>query len=428
MAENEGAAAGPIMPGPDGTAEQWAIYFRDSAQGLQAQNAQLFAQLQQQQQLNAELRAYIQALPQGGGAPPVGPNGGGALGQAPVNPPARYNVALQTFSGTGWSEYRRWECSIQHCITANGWTFPRAAAAVLASCRDNAADIVRGIAEENFPDWPTLQAALRRLFMSPSFRNQARSQFEGHVQQKGENLPTYHGILQSLYNSAYEPQERVPRVLIDKFIAGIRDSKLHELFHTRITIVGRPATYDNALEVGMNIAAELEITGIERGKWASGKGGTSASPMAMPNYSQNGVDSTPTSGEAMDVNTLNYCTHHRVETHDTANCRALTTTSLTPRKSNGGNGANGASGEKKMEKQRAPKVPGPNDICGLCRGKGHWRRQCPSDPKIAKVSNPKAGGRNVNSVEDTEKDEELKENEGSEEEYPNDGWDEEEED
>ena len=46
MAENEGAAAGPIMPGPDGTAEQWAIYFRDSAQGLQAQNAQLFAQLQ----------------------------------------------------------------------------------------------------------------------------------------------------------------------------------------------------------------------------------------------------------------------------------------------------------------------------------------------------------------------------------------------
>ena len=204
---------------------------------------------EQLQRIDQQLQLHTQALadaqqaqgvfPPQQQAPPAGgdPNAANnpqAQAPAVMPPPARVEVRLMAFSGSEHSEYSRWESHVTRCLAANGWTFPRAAHAILSALKDKAADMASQIDGDNYRDWPALREDLRRLFLSTSYRAKARAEYEKRKQLDGEDLCTYHGLLVSLRNDAFIPAERSEPRLIEHFIAGIKNEETHKQMHVNM--------------------------------------------------------------------------------------------------------------------------------------------------------------------------------------------------
>lgn len=332
------------------------------SQVAQANTAQILTNLVNQQGQQAQLVAEAAAQGEAaeGGA-------GGPRAQVVVVPRGqpRAEVRLRNFSGGTPDEYRRWEDHVGRCLQANDWQFPRAAHAILSAFQDKAADMARTLEGAGYANWEALKTDLRRIFMSPSYRNTARAQFENRIQQDGEDLATYHGLLLSLRNSAYEAPDRNEGRLIERFIAGIKDSKLHENLHFLVAAGNGPVTYEGALEIALRVKSEWEIIELEnRRKKYGGKLDYRKSAMTTPQPMELGAVMNK------------YCSFHKVNSHNTNECKAKQKAG--GKVSNQFKNKGGFNKNKSQQADKGKRTPGPNDKCGKCKGYGHWRRHCPS--------------------------------------------------
>ena len=235
---------------------------------------------------------------------------------------------------------------------------------------------------------------LRRLFVSPAHRQQARALYERRVQLPGEPVKIYHGLLHQLYNDAYEKAEQKEASLIEHFVRGLRDERIANRLLELEVEKKFPKTYDEALEMVLHYNAQ-------HAKLAKSKAQDSRKcelelrqyrewlrDLKEPKREKEVKSTTTFTPEPMEVDA---CKLHPFSPHTDADCRV----------------------QKKRKKQQlqkkakvvsqatkavpatssTPTVPPrkrksnlPRNVCAKCRQTGHWAKDCPGKAGQDQVS------------------------------------------
>jgi hypothetical protein len=209
------------------------------------------AQIQQMQgqidQLAAGLNALNLQIQQ---APPAAP-------AAP--PPVRFRLNFDTYSFEGpdpQAAFDNFEQNVRVVSAAMQYPFPDVCNAIIGQLRGRAAQMVRDIVGNynQFADLNAFLTRLRQIFVSPAYQEKARAAFYLRLQQKGETIIAFHGIMRALWEKAFPADQRQEVTLIRQFIAGLINPKIMEQLHIRNFV-----TSQEALAEAMRFEGTYEI-------------------------------------------------------------------------------------------------------------------------------------------------------------------------
>jgi hypothetical protein len=267
-------------------------------------------------------------------------------------------VRLDTFSNHEGESYEQWAFHVEMSLQAKELHPPQSIYTILGALRGQALDIGRSLKEQitHYSSNQDFLTALRSLFVSPAHQHQARALFERRIQEKGESVKVFHGLLLQLFNDAFNDKERREADIIDHFVSGLQDRNIRSKLHDLRVINMFPATYTKVLDICLYYMAEKEKIAIEDGRIRSG------------GYVSNGRANRNTQ-EPMDINS---CKIHPSSTHTNDQCRQQSKkkngqVKTSQSKTNFNNNNNNSNSAKS------------NDKCYKCNKNGHWAKDCRSN-------------------------------------------------
>ena len=185
------------------------------------------------------------------------------------------SLQLTVYSGS--TPFDKWALHVKTRVKARGAKPPHALWEIVSALEGEALDVATPIIDqvETYETVEALLRALRDKFVSPAHKHQARARFESRVQQRGESVKVFHGLLQQLFHDAYDVSERNMQVLIEHFIAGLQDRRINLRIHEMYALGTQPTTYAAALEQVLALMAEYKRSAMEtervqsrgRGHW-----------------------------------------------------------------------------------------------------------------------------------------------------------------
>ena len=354
------------------------------------------AAIQEQQQRIVQLTQQMQAL----------------QGQLNVQPGAaivRWNLKFDTFSFEGPSpaqDYDRFEQNCRMVSRVMGYQVPDVCFAILGQLRGKAADMGRSLigTEGDYANIDAFFTRLRSLFVSPAYQEKARSAFLSRIQQPGESVIAFHGILRALWENAYQVAERQEINLIRQFIAGLQDPRINERLH----LTPQP-NYNAALEEALRLEGTYEVIKIEAQRRSQ-----NGKPAGLHSHVY-----SPAGGfgpEPMDIGHVSFDQNLRGHGRGSYGYRRGLNRGQNYRRGNDyrryPNSYNRNPGQwrnlnnnptRKDETEKNPSLRIDKDECRRCHQKGHWEKDCkkPQDPKRDSKNwkqgkNPR---KNVNAIE-----------------------------
>jgi hypothetical protein len=314
-----------------------------------AQNQQMQGQIDQLVQgLNA-LHAQVQNIPAAAAAAPV-----------------RFRLHFDTYSfeePDPQSAFDNFEQNVRVVTAAMGYPFPDVCNAVIGQLRGKAAQMVRDLVGNynQFADLNAFLARLRQVFVSPAYQEKARAAFYLRLQQKGESIVAYHGIMRALWEKAFPADQRQEVTLIRQFIAGLISPKIMEQLHIR-----NFNTSQEALNEAMRFEGTYEILAMNIRR-RENRGQLEPNPhMFLDTHSSVKGTSASSAPEPMEVGNFN----------QRGNSRGR------GRGGNRGRGRGNQSNHNSTGQQNHQKKKDVNEIgkdqCRKCLGFGHWAPDCPS--------------------------------------------------
>jgi len=240
----------------------------DPLQALQQLNNQVHNLQQLNNQVHNLQQAFDAAAAAAAAAPPAAP-----LAVAPVQVGPRFRLQFAEFDAEGRNpevDFETWEQRVRLVCGAQGYAYNEMLIqAILALFKGRAALMIRSLghdaAELNTLD--VLLERLRQIFVSPAYRDKARSAFYSRVQQKNETLIAFHATLRSLWERAFDAADQNERILVKQFIASISNK---EVMKQLLLENDEDATYQNVLEEAMRIEGTLEILQLNQERLARG--------------------------------------------------------------------------------------------------------------------------------------------------------------
>jgi hypothetical protein len=220
--------------------ETYNIDARADVQNLDARHNDLDLHLigiRRQQVAAADIMRDMQASPTST-SPPPDPN---AVQQNPnpvlIRDNSDYNVKFLEFAFDGkepQDDFERFETNVRVVSTTMGYTAPRVCRAIVSQCRGKALDIAKLLLDSGivYDDLDVFLTDLRKLFVSPAHAAKAKTIFVQRDQKHKETAIEYHSSLNVLYKRAYTLLERNSMgesVLVDRFIAGLKSTRICEL-------------------------------------------------------------------------------------------------------------------------------------------------------------------------------------------------------
>lgn len=327
------------------------------------------------------------------GAPGPGGAPGGAVGEAPAGVAAggglgtqgKYSLKFQTYTGEAgdvFADFLRFEQNVRLVSTVMNYKMPTVATAILGQLRGRAADIGRALRDRE-AEYATLDAfldKLRSLFVSPAYREKARAAFLSRKQGHDESIIVFHGILLALHEAAYAEADRQVATLIRQFISGLKNPEI-----VKQLIIGKPATYQEALESALKWEGDLDIVALTL-QWQKkgGSGVLSHSIAGTPSNPGNGY------GEPMEIGAVGRgrgrAGRGRKIRPPGRRTSSVRTRSMTrPTRSTNVFALQTQTRFRGRNPQRAPSVgpsrsvsavrPGTGN-CFNCNKPGHWAREC----------------------------------------------------
>ena len=374
---------------------------------------QIQHQQQQIEQLTQQLHAMQARMAERGPQP----------GPPPPAPVVRWNLKFDTFSFEGPNpaqDYDRFEQNCRMVCQVMGYQVPEVCYAILGQLRGKAADMGRSLlgTERDYADLDEFLGRLRSLFVSPAYREKARSAFLSRIQQPDESIIAFHGILRSLWEKAYTEAERQEVHLIRQFVAGIQDIRVNERLH-----LNPQADYNATLAEALRLEGTFEVINIEaKRRSLNGKMNVLQS-QAFPQASQGGPEAMEIGNVSMHRNPRgrgNYHSNQRGRSyHNTYSRNHYRGHQQNQSRGRGqtryGPGHRGqSSNNSERRKEENPKSQSSDSVsaiakdeCRRCHQKGHWARNCTKKPW---ESNSRRGnwkpnhysGRNTNAIGEEE--------------------------
>lgn len=167
-------------------------------------------------------------------------------------------------------DFETWEQRIRLVCGAQGYIYNETLIqAILALFKGRAALMVRSLGHDiaELGTLDILLGRLRQIFVSPAYRDKARAAFHGHTQQKGESLLAFWATLQSLYDRAFDANDRNERILIRQFVSSIANE---EIMKQLLLQNNEDATYQEVLDEAMRIEGTLELVQLHKIRLAHG--------------------------------------------------------------------------------------------------------------------------------------------------------------
>jgi hypothetical protein len=277
------------------------------------------------------------------------------------------------------TRFREWEIKTTCLVQANQFPWPQLFYALLGCLEGEAALIASTLRTQvdEIHDIHELFNRLRRLFISDSYREKAKSSFLTRIQAEGENLVTYHGSLRAMFDEAYQ-QGGAQEVLIDHFIAGLRNFKVSEYLHMN---PDHRRTYDAVLNGAIFAESQFEVMASERQRYKAG-GGIRADNRT---YRQTMDHEEPMDLSSVQTSKLK-CAYCGRLGHSAQQCRQLQNRPArgNSSKTRDGRGARRTSSNRSANavdevnaiEERKTRTANPEDICFNCGLKGHFAREC----------------------------------------------------
>ena len=380
---------------------------------------QLQIQQQQIEQLTQQLQAMQVRMAERGPQP-------GPMQGPPPAPVVRWNLKFDTFSFEGPNpaqDYDRFEQNCRMVCQVMGYQVPEVCYAVLGQLRGKAADMGRSLigTERDYADLNEFLGRLRSLFVSPAYREKARSAFLSRIQQPDESIIAFHGILRSLWEKAYTETERQEVHLIRQFVAGIQDIRVNERLH-----LSPQADYNATLAEALRLEGTFEVINIEAKRRSLNGRMNVLQSQAFPPVVQGGHEAMEIGNVSMhNRNTRgrgNYQANQRGRGYHNAYSRNYYRGQYQnqargrgyPRYGSGNRGQSYGNAERKREEppknQSSESVSAiAKDECRRCHQKGHWAKNCTKKPWELKNrrGNWKPNhysGRNTNAIGEEEYD------------------------
>lgn len=347
--------------------------------------------IQQQQQqiehLTQQLQAMQVQLAEGQQPQPAGP-------AAPV---IRWNLKFDTFSFEGPNpaqDYDRFEQNCRMVCQVMRYNVPEVCYAILGQLRGKAADMGRSLVgtERDYADLNAFLNRLRSLFVSPAYREKARSAFLSRIQQPDESIIAFHGILRSLWEKAYTEAERQEVHLIRQFVAGIQDIRVNEKLH-----LNPQADYNATLTEALRLEGTFEVINIEaKRRNLNGKMNILQSQTFVP-ASNNGPEAMEIGNVSIHQNRYprgrgGYYTPNRGRGYNNAYSRNQYRGNYYQSRGRSqyhygsGNRSQSYNNYEKKKEETNKNQPQESvaaiakDECKRCHQKGHWAKNCPKKP------------------------------------------------
>ena len=217
-----------------------------------------------------------------------------APGPAPIQAGIRFRgIQFAEFDAEGRNpevDFETWEQRVRLVCGAQGYPYnENLIQAILALFKGRAALMVRSLGHDagELDTLDVLLERLRHIFVSPSYRDKARSAFYGRTQLKGESLIAFWATLRSLYERAFNAADQNERILVKQFIASISNK---EIMRELLLNNDEDATYQNILDEAMRIEGTLEILQLNQERLArGGQLSTQQNMMMFPSNSRGGA-------------------------------------------------------------------------------------------------------------------------------------------
>ena len=267
----------------------------------------------------------------------------------------RSEIKFESFDGKGGdSAFMLWSVHVKMVLKSLDLEPPHSLYAIMGALRGDALNIAQTL-EEKIPTFTSNEsflAALKNLFVSPAHKHKARADFERRVQNKGESVKVFHGLLLQLFNDSFEEAEREIRQsdLIDHFVAGLRSKQIRAKLHDLKIIDLYPQTYSKALDLVLFYQAEKERIELEEARLNMG----GRLPPSESKRSEDGV-------EPMDIGAVKgkYGARPKWKSH--------------PNKSDNKDGKSDKDEKSNSKPQNKAKK---DDTCRSCGKMGHWAKDC----------------------------------------------------
>ncbi len=201
----------------------------------------------------------------------------------------RFETRITPFYGKPGESYAAFERHAKLICDNNGWPVKNAVMSVLSAMRDQASDITANMAtaEGSYKSVDEFFVQLRKLFVTPAFKQVAQAAFHTRVQKTDESVRIFHGRLAKMWWDAYgeeeepwrlDPTAKVPEDrpnardeirgykswrLITQFVKGIRERGLRAALKNRLVATGEIKNYTQALEMVLKIQVDRDELRME---------------------------------------------------------------------------------------------------------------------------------------------------------------------
>ena len=347
-----------------------------------------------------------------------------------------------TKHGVSPLEFSRFENISYLCKETNKWTDQETLLHVLGNLHGNAADNARSLSRkiEDYTNLREFFQKLRERFVSIAHRAIAQVNFKDIVQQKDENIRSFHARLRTAWFDAFGKEEEPwlfdtnikpptgvnpgqpgesSQTLIKHFLQNLRSDVIR--LHMRNTAHSTNSpyiSYSKCLEDALYFSYSFGQLDAERRRFQV----ADRHKPFMPTFDSPHVHYSYTTGDfghsrqgrgsnevpaelsvlrkgkgkkkfgkkksrnrggvhlaQKATKQVNYCTYHKSEKHTTEQCRALKGGKKT------GAGSSGQSNGKWKSQGQAKKTGRKSGTCHNCGKTGHWKNECRSSPKGEKA-------------------------------------------
>ena len=219
--------------------------------------------------------------------PAAGGNGGGGAGGG--HGVQRFDTKIPPYYARPGEDFSNFERQARLIARMNGWSVLNTATATLAALRGTATSMTQNmtVEEGQYATVDDFFNELRKLFVTPAYKEIAQATFHSRAQKTDENIRQFHSKLAVLWWDAYGEEEEPWRLdpnaalpegrpnarqdikgfkswrLINQFTRGIRDRTLRSAMKLMVKSNGPISDYTAALTMAMGIQADRQQLEVE---------------------------------------------------------------------------------------------------------------------------------------------------------------------